>query len=171
MTKNVHFLVGTGILAVAFCGFLSAFAAATSASTALDRPDFSGNWVFNAEKSKLEIKVKLDSATFTIDHREPNFRFSRVFVIGGKENALAWALTTDGKERVDAVDGRTDHSRLYWDGDVLVLDVRMVLKDGREATNVVRYSLKNGGRTFVAEEKFRGPVIQYDNLWISDRKM
>jgi hypothetical protein len=145
-------------------------AAAGAAAPASEKPNFSGSWVVNLEKSKLEIKVELESATFTIDHKEPNFRFSRVFVIGGKDNALAWALTTDGKEAVTVDDGRTDHSRLYWDGDVLVFEVRMVLKDGREATNVVRYSLRDGGRTFVAEEKFRGPVLKYDNLWVADLK-
>jgi hypothetical protein len=145
-------------------------AAAGAAAPASEKPNFSGSWVVNLEKSKLEIKVELESATFTIDHKEPNFRFSRVFVIGGKDNALAWALTTDGKEAVTVDDGRTDHSRLYWDGDVLAFEVRMVLKDGREATNVVRYSLRDGGRTFVAEEKFRGPVLKYDNLWVADLK-
>jgi len=145
-------------------------AAAGAAAATSKRPNFSGSWVVNAERSKLEIKVELESATFTIDHKEPDFRFSRVFVIGGKDNALAWALTTDGKEAVTVEDGRTDHSRLFWDGNVLVFEVRMVLKDGREATNFVRYSLRDGGRTFVAEEKFRGPVLKYDNLWVADRK-
>ena len=27
-----------------------------------------------------------------------------------------------------------------------------------------------GGKTFVAEEKFRGPVVKYDNLWVAGRK-
>jgi hypothetical protein len=138
---------------------------------ALSKPDYSGTWVFNAAKSKLEVGFKLDSAVFTIDHKEPHFRLSRVFVIDGKEDALSWALTTDGKEEVSDEGGRTVHSRLYWDGDVLVFDVRYVLKDGREATNVVRYTLRDGGKTFVAEEKFRGPVLKYDNLWVADRKI
>ncbi len=156
-----------------FCSILFValvIAAAGAVAPASEKPNFSGSWVVNAKKSRLAIKVELESATFTIDHKEPDFRFSRVFVIGGKDNALAWALTTDGKEAVTVEDGRTDHSRLYWDGDVLVFEVRMVLKDGREATNVVRYSLRDGGRTFVAEEKFRGPVLNYDNLWVADRK-
>ncbi len=63
-----------------------------------------------------------------------------------------------------------DASRLYWDGDVLVYDVRMIRKNGREATDVVRYSLHDGGRTFVAEEKFRGPVVQYDNFWVARKR-
>jgi len=138
---------------------------------AFDKPDFSGDWIFSAEKSKLQTQMKLDSATFTIDHKEPEFRFSRVFMVGGKEDAFSYSLTTDGKEKVEEQPDRTLHCRLYWDGDVLVFDVRIVLKNGREATNVVRYNLQDGGRTFVAEEKFRGPVLKYDNLWVADRKI
>jgi hypothetical protein len=156
--------LSTGFLAF---GFLCV---AGMASLAAPKPDFSGTWVLNLEKSKLQIQEKLDGASFTIDHKEPAFRFSRVFVVGGKEDALSYALTTDGKEKIVAEPGRTTTSRLYWDGDVLVLDERIVLKDGREATNVVRYSLRDGGRTLVAEEKFRGPFHKHDNLWIADRK-
>ena len=144
--------------------------AVTAGGAALLKPDLSGEWVFNAEKSKLQIKVKIESGTFTIDHREPDFRFGRVFVVDGKSDAFSYSLTTDGREKVEEQTGQTLRSRLYWDGDVLVFDVRIVLKDGREATNVVRYSLRDGGRTFVAEERFRGPVLKYDNLWVADRK-
>jgi hypothetical protein len=144
--------------------------AAGMASLAAPKPDFSGTWVLNLGKSKLQIQEKLDRASFTIDHKEPAFRFSRVFVVGGKEDALSYDLTTDGREKVVTEPDRTSTSRLYWDGDVLVLDERIVLKDGREATNVVRYSLLDGGQTLVAEEKFRGPVHKHDNLWVADRK-
>lgn len=149
---------------------LLALAVAAGAAS-LDKPDFSGQWLFNAEKSRLQVRVKLERATFTIEHKEPYFKLSRLFIIEGHENALSWALTTDGKEEVTEEDGRTVHSRLYWDGDALVFDVRYVLKDGREATNVVRYTLQDGGKMFVAEEKFRGPVRKYDNLWVADRKI
>jgi hypothetical protein len=135
------------------------------------RPDLSGTWVLNLAKSHLQIRSDLDSGAFTIDHKEPAFRFSRIFVAGGKEDASSYDLTTDGKEKIVKEPGRTTASRMYWDGDVLVLDEKIVLANGREATNVVRYSLRDGGMTLVAEEKFRGPVRRYDNLWVADRKI
>lgn len=144
--------------------------AAGMASLAAPKPDFSGKWVLNLGKSKLEVQEKIERASFTIDHRDPAFHFSRVFVVGGNKDALSYDLTTDGKEKVVKEPGRTTTSRLTWDGDVLVLDERIVLKDGREATNVVRYSLQDGGRTLIAEEKFRGPFRKHDNLWIADRE-
>jgi hypothetical protein len=145
------------------------FTAGTAAAP--PKPDFSGTWVFNPSRSQLELKLALESGVFTIDHQEPRFRFSRVFVVGGKEDALSYDLTTDGQEKVEDGPGRTTTSRLYWDGDVLVLDERIVLKDGRQAANVVRYSLQDGGRTLVADETFRGPIRKYANHWVADRRI
>jgi hypothetical protein len=134
------------------------------------KPDFSGTWIIDFAKSRLQIQAKIESGEFTIDHKDPDFRFDRVFTVEGKKDETSYALTTDGKVKVEELADRTLRSRLFWDGDVLVFDVRIVLKNGREATNVVRYSLREGGRTFVAEEKFRGPKLQYDNVWVAERK-
>jgi hypothetical protein len=141
-----------------------------TAAAGPEKPDFSGTWVIDFERSRLQTQAKIERVSFTVEHREPDFRFSRVFVVEGKEDRHAYALTADGKVKVEELADRTVHSRLYWAGETLVYDVRIVLKDGREATNVVRYSLRDGGRTFVAEEAFRGPILKYDNLWVAGRK-
>lgn len=60
-------------------------------------------------------------------------------------------------------------SRLYWEGDILVFVTRIVAPQG-EATNIVHYSLREGGRVIEAAEKFRGPKLSYDNLWVFDKK-
>lgn len=137
-----------------------------------EKPNFTGVWTMNKQKSKLQIKVKLENlekAEFTIDHKEPNFHFSRIFVVRGLgSNTFSYELTTDGKEVVKQEGEETRYSRIYWDNDVLVYDVRIVTKKG-EATNKVRYSLIDGGKTFVAEEQFRSPKQSYDNLWVLER--
>jgi hypothetical protein len=66
----------------------------------------------NAKKSQLQIEAPIDRATFTIEHKEPSFKLSRVFVVNGREESLTWALTTDGQEKVTVEEGRTNHSRL-----------------------------------------------------------
>ena len=150
--------------------FVSLVLATGTAAAAGEKPDFSGTWVFNAQKSRLQVPARLESAVFTIDHREPVFRFSRVFVVRDREDSLSYELTTDGLEKVEKQSDRTITSRLYWDGEVLVLQNRIVLLDGREATNTVRYRLLKNLQTLVAEEEFRGPIRRHDNLWVADRK-
>lgn len=145
-------------------------AMAVLAAAGVERPDFSGVWVVNPEKSQLANWAKFDVTTITIEHKDPRFRFHRVSVKAGKTDESSFELTTDGIEKVSK-DGRlTEHSRLYWDGDALVYYARMVLPDGREATDIVRYTLRDSGKTFGAEEKFRGPVVKYDNLWVAEKK-
>jgi hypothetical protein len=145
-------------------------AAAFLASAAPAKPDFSGVWVVNPQKSQLAGWAKFDSTTITIEHKEPKFRFHRVSIKAGKTDDATYELTTDGTELVEKEGGRARYSKLAWDGDALVFQALTVLPDGRQATDTVRYTLKDGGKTFVAEEKFRGPVRKYDNLWVADRK-
>jgi hypothetical protein len=145
-------------------------AALLLAAAAAEKPDFSGVWVVNLEKSQLADWAKFDRTTITIVHKDPVFRFHRASVKAGKADETSYELTTDGAEKVEKEGGRASTSRLTWDGEALVFQDRLVLPNGREALDVVRYTLRDGGKTFVAEEKFRGPVVKYDNLWIADRQ-
>ncbi len=147
-----------------------AAAAVLLSAAAPAKPDLSGVWIIDPARSQLANWAKFDSTTITIEHKEPKFRFHRVSVKAGKTDEVSYELTTDGAEKVEKEGGNTRTSKLTWDGDVLVFSSLMVLADGRQATDVVRYTLKDGGKTFVAEEKFRGPVVKYDNLWVAGRK-
>ncbi len=152
---------GAALLCAALC---------VAALALAPKPDFSGVWIVNPEKSKLADWAQFDSTTITIEHKEPSFRFHRLSFKAGKKDETRWELTTDGVERVEKDAGRARYSRLKWDGDALVFHERVVLADGREASDTVRYTLTNGGKTFVAEESFRGPILKYDDLWVADRK-
>ena len=149
-------------------GLAFSLAALVLFASGLEKPNFSGVWEINLQKSQLANWAKFDRTTITIEHMDPNFRFHRLSIKAGKSDEISYELTTDGRERVEKDKGRSSVSRLDWDGDVLVYRNRMALADGREVTDIVRYSLHDGGRTFVAEEKFRGPVVKYDNLWVAD---
>lgn len=149
---------------------LSLFFLAFSAA-AQSKPDFSGDWSLNKEKSKLQLQQlsSMEKATVTVEHHEPLFKFRRTFTIEGKENSLSFELKTDGKEVERDEGARHLISRLTWEGDILVFATRIVAPQG-EATNIVRYSLREGGRLLQAEEKFRGPVLSYDNLWVFEKQ-
>ncbi|HVP90767.1 MAG TPA: hypothetical protein VMS75_06060 [Terriglobales bacterium] len=151
-------------------GAAALVAAVLMVAAAPAKPDFSGVWVVNVQKSQLAAWARFDSTTITIEHKEPKFRFHRVSVKAGKTDEVSWELTTDGVEKVEKEGGGASHSWLTWDGEVLVYFSHKVLPNGREARDIVRYTLRDGGKTFVAEEKFRGPLVKYDNLWVADKK-
>jgi len=132
------------------------------------KPDFSGTWRFNAEKSRLQIPPP-DSSTFHIEQKESDFFLTRTHVYQGKADTFSIRLTTDGKEVAQEMSGRTVRVRLNWEGSDLIFDSILAVS-GREASNVVRYHLSEDGKTFIATERFRGPELKYDNVWVFDRE-
>jgi hypothetical protein len=134
------------------------------------KPNFSGQWTFNKEKSRLAAAwaAGIERGTVRIDHREPQFTFERIFTIAGKDSKVSYTQTTDGKA-VEKVDGDIkESSRMYWEGDVLVLSERYQKPGLPEATNVVHYRLLEGGRVLEAVERVTGPGA-HENLWIFEK--
>lgn len=130
--------------------------------------DFTGVWKFNPEKSRLQIPPP-SASTFIVEHKEPNFHLTRTHIYDGKPDTWSIDLTTDGKEVIQRDGDQTLQVRLYWEGNQLIFDSKIILKD-REATNIVRYQLSEDGKTFTAMESFRGPRLKYDNVWIFDKE-
>jgi hypothetical protein len=44
---------------------------------------------------------------------------------------------------------------MYWEGSSLVLDMEMVTKKGERAANLVKYSISEDGKTFIALERYK----------------
>ncbi len=133
----------------------------------MPKPDLSGSWRFNREKSTLEIPAP-DDSLLVIEHREPALRITRTHVARDERDTFSIDLTTDGREVLASHGELRLRARAYWDGDVLVFDTR-IEKAGEAATNVVRYSPSPDGDTFRAEESLRSESMNYNNLWILDR--
>ncbi|HNX49461.1 MAG TPA: hypothetical protein PLS53_03205 [Thermoanaerobaculaceae bacterium] len=139
-----------------------------SLAWAADKPDLSGKWVLNLGKSTLATPG-IEAGTVRITHQEPRFHFARTFQTRDGRDNLTFDATTDGAERTTRSDGMTTRSRLHWEGQELVLDETTQV-GSRTATNVVHYSLSDGGKVLIARESFRGPRLQYDNTWMFDRQ-
>jgi len=132
------------------------------------KPNFTGTWKVNLQKSKLQIPPP-ESTVFVVDHQEPSLRITRTHVFQGKSDTFTIQLTTDGKEVVHKDDKRTIYSRVYWEGNVLVFDSRIVVEGG-EATNVVRYRMAKDGQSLTARERLRSPQRNYDNVWVMKKQ-
>ncbi|MEW5918498.1 MAG: hypothetical protein AB1762_19000 [Gemmatimonadota bacterium] len=134
------------------------------------RRDFSGEWTLNTHRTKLQVAqlANLDSAILRIEHRDPQFRLSRRFVLRGEEHTVSFELTADGKEVASGAGDQQRFSRLTWDADTLVFSTRFASPSG-ESLNVVRYTLTNDRRTLEARERFRSRDLNYDNYWVFER--
>lgn len=132
------------------------------------RPDLSGTWGLDKGRSRLQTPVP-DLSVFYLDQWGDNFRLSRTHVVNGEPDTFTIQLTTDGKEKVLKETEETSFNRCYWEGDRLVYESR-IERGKRTATNVVKYSLSPDGKTLTAEERFTGPVLKYENIWVFQRE-
>jgi hypothetical protein len=134
------------------------------------KPDYSGEWALDLQRSTLDPRIAagIEKGTITIVHRDPAFELRRVFMRSGKPDSVSFALSTDGVEKIEIEGQVTWHMRMTWEDGVLVARMTGKAPQG-DATNVVHYRLLDGGRTLEARESFRGPSLQYDNIWILEK--
>lgn len=161
--KRVQTLVF--LLAVG-CGF-SVFAQGPQS-----KPDFSGTWIFSAQKSSLKVPPPT-SMTLRIEQRDPQISFARTQVYG--DQSFKWKLDADTegqKEIVQHSPGYTTNSRVHWQGSALVIDQQITATDGTKVTDQVTYSLGDGGRTLegVELQATVGGTGSATNKWVYDKK-
>lgn len=133
----------------------------------MNKPDFSGTWKFNQQKSLLEIPAP-DFSSFLIRHDEPDFFLTRTLVMAGVKDTFSISLRTDGKTVSIRHRGMGIKAQLRWEENILVFDT-VILRDDDEATNVVRYRLEDEGKTFIAEEQFTSAETSYKNIWVLEK--
>ena len=131
-------------------------------------PNFSGTWVMNATKSRLEIPVP-DSTIFVIQHDEPSVRIFRTHATGGKLDTATVVLRTDSSEVTWALRGTKLRGRSWWNGDELVFWLGFADRV-RPGSQLVRYSISADGKTFTAVERVDTPEAKHVNRWVFDRR-
>jgi hypothetical protein len=136
----------------------------------LKRPDFSGIWVLNLQKSNLEIPPP-KSAIFVIDHREPHWVLERTHIWKDKdiEDVLKIELDIDGKQLVSDHGDNKIKAHMYWENETLIFDSEIIIPN-ETASNVVRYVLKDNGKTFIADENYQSISHSHVNHWVFNKK-
>ena len=124
-----------------------------SIASAQTKPDFSGTWKMNREKSKFE-RGGPDAILIKIDHKEPAFAENWTVSTPDGERSLQAKYTTDGKETEQEVMGRMSKTSAKWEGDALVIEFKSeegffkrkitLSADGKTITKVVTQSGDNG---------------------------
>lgn len=135
-------------------GNLSAFA---------QTPDFSGTWVLNLAKSRLEHHANgLTGSTFIIKQTGDTIRLTRYHYHGKRKQKISFTMQADGKTRR-----------------IKLLFKRTLEKtgDGLKATlwrkhfrNVVHYHFGTNPNEFIADEVFQGRPQDHHNIWFFDRE-
>jgi len=115
------------------------------------RPNFSGVWKLNLEKSVLRGPAP-KRILVSIEHQEPALR-QRVLIThaDGREQRATFVLQT-GAETINAIGGAAMRTRAWWEEMELVIESRMKRQD-REAHFKDHWSLSADGQTLGMEHR------------------
>lgn len=149
------------------CTFLLAAATLTAFA---EKPNFTGDWTLNADKSNLGPMPPPSSMTLKVDHHDPSLTATQT-VVGGAQGDQTSTLkvTTDGKETTNDMMGQPAKTTAKWDGDALVIDIGMEVQ-GTEIKLTQKYSLASDGKTLTNNMHIVAPQGEFDIVYVMDKK-
>ena len=126
------------------------------------KPDFSGIWVLNLQKSKLEdMEESFTGSRFIIVQKGDKLTLTRYHYYGKKKNRIRFHMYADGKTRKVKLLFR---GKLEWQEQELLSSLWR-----KNFDNVVRYRFGSSTDEFIADEVFKGLPQDHHNIWVFDR--
>jgi hypothetical protein len=132
-------------------------------TTFAQKNNFTGTWVLNFEKSKLEHRpTGLTSTVFIIKQEGDKLSLTRYHIFGEKKKKISFSMTADAKTRRVKV---LFKGKLEWKDDNLLASLWR-----RGFSNIVYYKFGANQNEFIADEVFKGRPQDHHNIWVFDRE-
>jgi hypothetical protein len=126
-------------------------------------PNYSGTWVLNLEKSKLESRPKgLTSSMFIIKQQGDEFKLTRYHIFGDKKKKISFKMVADGKTRRVKM---LFKGKLERKGNNLQATLWK-----KNFLNIVNYKFGNTQNEFIADEVLTSKPNSHHNIWVFDRE-
>jgi hypothetical protein len=132
---------------------LFVIAAVANMATAADKPDFSGNWKLDLDKSTFGPLPPPATMTRTISHKGPDITVEQAMT--GPDMNVTFKYSTDGKETANSFMGADFKSKTEWDGKVLVIHNDLGADAPVKSTD--RWTLSEDGKTFTDVLSIKSP--------------
>lgn len=129
-------------------------------------PNFTGTWVLNFEKSKLDMTDNLNGLTgqiFVINQVGNKFSLKIYHIYGDKKRKIGFKMTADGKTRKVKIifKGKLEQKENS-------LQATMWRKN---YLNSVNYKFGTSHNELVADEVFTGRPKDHHSIWVFDREV
>ncbi len=130
-------------------------------SGAIAKPNFSGDWKINIEKSDFGAIPAPEKMERTITHEDPRLKFKTVQSGPQGEVTTEMAYTTDGKPSTNKTPRGEVTGTARWDGETLAIDTKREVQ-GMEITLVERWTLSEDGKILTINNKVTTPQGEFD---------
>ena len=144
---------------------LFVIAAAAGMAMAADKPDFSGNWKMDADKSVFGPMPPPTSMTLKVTHKDPDLSVEQAQSGAQGDQTMSFKYSTDGKETTNSLMGNDVKSKANWDGKTLVI-VSNANFGGADVKLTNKYSLSDDGKTLTNSLSISAPQGDFDMTYI-----
>ena len=151
----------------------AAFAQAPAPETAAAKPDFSGRWRMDKDKSNFATFHAPDVVVQVVDQHGPTLNVHTVETRGKQTSTADVSYFTDGTISNNVINGRQAESKAFWDGNALnvrtteknskgddvVIEDRWVLSDDNQTLTRTSHIITNTGSvdmTLVSQKEKTG---------------
>ena len=129
-------------------------------------PDFTGTWVLNFQKSKLDTTDNLNGLTgqiFVIKQVDNEFSLKIYHIYGDKKRKIGFKMTADGKTR---------RVKIIFKGKLEQKENSLQATMWRKNyLNSVNYKFGTSQNELVADEVFTGRPKDHHSIWVFDREV
>jgi len=133
-------------------------------SALAQKDNYTGTWILNFEKSKLEHKPDgLTSTVFVIKQEGDKFQLTRYHIFGEKKKKISFKMVADAKTRKIKV---LFKGKLEWKESTLEATLWR-----KNFLNIVNYKFGANQNEFIADEVFTGKPQDHHNVWVFDREI
>ncbi len=144
---------------------LAVLAAIPFAVSADAKPDFSGEWKLNLDKSNFGPMPPPESETRTIEHADPSLAVKSVRTGGTGDMTTEMKFSTDGKETVNNIktpNGDIEiKTTMNWEGKALVAKSKLDIQ-GMGVTSEDHWELSEDGKTLTVNQKVSTPQGDFE---------
>ena len=142
---------------------------AIGVASAQAKPNFSGDWKLNAEKSSFGQMPAPTSLTQKITHDDPSLKVVTAQTGAFGDFTSDFSFTTDGKDCPNQMNDFKMTSKVTWDGDSLVFDSKMDFQ-GNAMTGTEKWTLSPDGKVLNVTRHFSGPMGEGDATVVLDKQ-
>ena len=136
---------------------------------AQSKPNFSGTWKLNVDKSDFGVLPPSNSRTDVVDHKDPNLKITVADDGAQGQQNYTLIMTTDGKEAVNKPGGLDMKSVATWDASKLVVSTKLQFQ-GSDVAIKTSWSLSDDGKTLTENAHLESPMGETDQKMVFEKQ-
>jgi hypothetical protein len=144
---------------------LLVIAAAAGMALAADKPDFSGDWKLDPDKSVFGPIPPPTAMTRKVDHKDPALTVNEARSGAQGDMNVVMKYSTDGKETTNSLMGNDMKSKASWEGKTLVI-ASTANFGGADVKLTDKWSLSDDGKTLTDVQAISAPQGDFEMTMI-----